>query len=127
MHHLIVSIKLAFNNLRSNIGRTLLSLLGIVIGVASVILVLSLGSGVKSYLVDLVGSFGTDIIQIEVKVPKVAKTSEANATGQVGGTTITTLKLEDARKVAKLQNISAWYAMIMSQQLTNFEEKRSKR
>jgi putative ABC transport system permease protein len=44
MHEVLVSIKLAIKNLRSNIGRTLLSLLGIVIGVASVILVLSFGA-----------------------------------------------------------------------------------
>jgi len=48
MYELLVSIKLAFKNLRSNLGRTLLSLLGIMIGVASVILVLSFGLGVKN-------------------------------------------------------------------------------
>jgi len=124
MHHLIVSIKLAFKNLRSNIARTLLSLLGIVIGVASVILVLSFGSGVKQYLVDQVSSFGTDIMQIEVKVPKVNKMSSANAGGQVGGVTITTLKLDDAEKIAKLDNIDSWYAMVITQQITSFEEKK---
>jgi putative ABC transport system permease protein len=124
MHELIVSIKLAFKNLRSNIGRTILSLLGIVIGVASVILVLSFGSGVKNYLVDQVSSFGTDIMQIEVKVPKVNKMSEANAGGQVGGVTITSLKLDDAEKIAKLSNIDSWYAMIISQQISSFENKK---
>lgn len=124
MHSLIVSIQLAFKNLRSNIARTLLSLLGIVIGVASVILVLSFGSGVKNFVVAQVSTFGTDLIQIEVKVPKVAKTSTANSTGQVGGVNITTLKLADAEKVGKLENVSSWYAMIMSQQVTSFEDKK---
>jgi putative ABC transport system permease protein len=124
MHELLVSIKLAIKNLRSNIGRTFLSLLGIVIGVASVILVLSFGSGVKSYLVDQVSSFGTDIMQIEVKVPKVNKLSSANAGGQVGGVTITTLKLADAEKIAKLDNIDSWYAMVINQQITSFENKK---
>lgn len=124
MHELIVSIKLAFGNLRSNIGRTLLSLLGIVIGVASVILVLSFGAGMKNYVTSQISSFGTDIIQIEVKVPKVSQISSANAAGQVGGTTITTFKLDDARRVAKLDNIDSWYAMIISQQQTSFEDKK---
>lgn len=124
MHEVIVSIKLAIKNLKSNLCRTLLSLLGIVIGVASVILVLSFGSGVKNYLVDQVSSFGTDIMQIEVKVPKVNKMSSANATGQVGGVNITTLKLDDAKKVAKLDNIDSWYAMVISQQITSFENKK---
>jgi putative ABC transport system permease protein len=124
MHEILVSIKLAIKNLRSNLVRTLLSLLGIVIGVASVILVLSFGSGVKNYLVSQVSSFGTDLIQIEVKVPKVNKYSSANSTGQIGGVNITTLKLEDAQKIGKLDNIDSWYGMIMSQQITNYENKK---
>ncbi len=115
---------MAFNNLRSNLGRTLLSLLGIVIGVASVIMVLSFGTGVKNYVTAQVTSFGSDIIAIEVKVPKVSKTSEANATGQVGGTTITTLKLDDAERISKMDNIGAWYAMVISMQISSFEEKK---
>lgn len=121
MFTFLVSIKLAFRSLRSNIGRTIVSLLGIVIGVASVILVLSFGNGVKDFLVEQVSAFGTNIIEIEIKVPKVSKTSTANATGQVGGTQITTFKLEDARKVAELENVEAWYAMIMSQQVVSYE------
>ena len=73
---------------------------------------------------DQVSSFGTDIMQIEVKVPKVNKMSQANAGGQVGGVTITTLKLEDAQKIAKLPNIDSWYAMVITQQITSFENKK---
>lgn len=124
MHELLVSVKLAFKNLRSNLGRTLLSLLGIVIGVASVILVLSFGSGVKNYVMDQISSFGTDIIQVEVKVPKVSQMSSANAEGQIGGAAITTFKLDDARKVAKLDNVDSWYAMIISQQQTSYLDKK---
>ena len=122
-HGFLVPIKLAFKSLRNNLGRTILSLLGIVIGVLSVILVLSFGSGVKGFLVDQVSSFGSDIIQIEVKVPKVSKTSTQNASGQMGGMQITTLKLEDIEEVAKLSNIGAWYAAIMNQQVISYENK----
>lgn len=123
MNEFIIPIKLAARSIRSNLGRTAFSLLGIVIGVASVILVLSFGMGVKQYLVDQVSSFGTDIMEVEVKVPKVSKNSAQNAGGQVGGTQITTFKLDDAKKVAKLPNIGAWYAMIISQQVISFENK----
>jgi putative ABC transport system permease protein len=121
--NLFIPIKLAFKSLRNNIGRTVISLLGIVIGVASVILVLSFGGGVKGYLVDQVSSFGTDIVEIEVKVPKVSKTSSQNASGQVGGTVITTFKLEDAEKIAKLDNVDSFYAMVMTQQVTSYKDK----
>lgn len=123
MNSFFISIKLAFRSLRSNLGRTVVSLLGIVIGVASVILVLSFGNGVKDFLVEQVSAFGTNIMEIEVKVPKVSKTSTANAVGQAGGTQITTFKLKDAEKVALLKNVDAWYAMIMSQQVVSYEGK----
>ena len=100
-----------------------MSLLGIVIGVLSVILVLSFGSGVKGFLVDQVSSFGSDIIEIEIKVPKVSKTSTQNASGQMGGMQITTLKLEDMEAVAKLSNVGEWYAAIMNQQVISYENK----
>lgn len=122
MYELIVSIKLAFGNLRSNVGRTILSLLGIVIGVVSVILVLALGAGVKEYVVGQIESFGSNIIQIEPKVPKVSKTSSENVSGQFGKQ-LTTLKLEDAEAVAKMSNIGLWYAGSMSQQTVNYQNK----
>ena len=117
----IVAIQLAIKNLSGNLARTSLSLLGIVIGAASVIVVLSVGAGVKDYVVQQVESFGSDIMQIEVKVPKVSKTSAQNQGGMVGGTTITTLKLEDAEGVAKISNVGAWYAGIMDQQIASYE------
>jgi len=120
MKHFIIPIKLAFRSLGNNLGRTMLSLLGVVIGVASVILVLSFGLGVKSFLVDQISSFGSDIIEVEVKIPKVKKTSSQNAGGLSGGTQVTTFKLEDAEKVAKIENIGDWYASIMSQQIVSF-------
>ncbi|MFZ2192895.1 MAG: ABC transporter permease [Candidatus Moraniibacteriota bacterium] len=123
MNNFLVPIKLAFKSIHNNLGRTFLSLLGIVIGVVSVILVLSFGSGVKGFLVDQVSSFGSDIIEIEIKVPKVSKTSTQNASGQMGGMQITTLKLEDMEAVAKLSNVGAWYAAIMNQQVIKYENK----
>ena len=121
MGKIIVAIQLAIKNLSGNLARTSLSLLGIVIGAASVIVVLSVGAGVKDYVVTQIESFGSDIVEIEVKVPKVSKTSAQNAGGMAGGATITTLKLEDAEGVAKISNVGAWYAGIMDQQIANYE------
>lgn len=122
-HELILAIKLAVKNLRSNVGRTVLSLLGIVIGVAAVIVVLSLGAGLRNFVIGQVESFGTDIFNVEVKVPKTEHTSSQNAGAMVGGTQITTLKIEDAEEIAKLSNVRAWYGGIMSQQLTSYRDK----
>jgi putative ABC transport system permease protein len=71
-----------------------------------------------------ISSFGTDIFEIEIKVPKVAQMSAANAVGQIGGAAITTFKLDDARRVAKLENIDSWYAAIINQQQTTYLDKK---
>lgn len=47
MTQLFEYIKMAFQNLRSNKGRSLLTMLGIIIGISSVIMIISIGNGVK--------------------------------------------------------------------------------
>lgn len=124
MYEIIVSIKLAFSNLRSNVGRTTFSLLGIVIGVTSVVLILSFGLGVKNFVVGQITSFGTDIIGVEIKVPKTKHVSAENIAGVVGGTQITTFKLEDAEELAELPNIGDWYAWIIGQEIVSYESEK---
>lgn len=123
MHEILTSIKLALRSLRSNVGRTIFSLIGIVIGVAAVIIVLSLGAGVKGFVMSQVESFGTDIIEIEIKTPKTAQTSTQNVGSMVGGAQVTTLKIEDMEEVAKLSNLGAWYGAAMSQDITSYKNK----
>ena len=41
-------IKIALMNIRSNKGRSVLTMLGIIIGIASVIMIISVGNGIKS-------------------------------------------------------------------------------
>jgi putative ABC transport system permease protein len=120
MHELIISIKLAFKNLRSNLGRTVLTLVGVVIGVIAVILVSSLGQGVKSFILGQVGTFGTDLIQIEVKVPATGKASTQNAVGQASGIQITTMTIDDAKEIGKLPNVAAYAPGTMTQELSSY-------
>jgi len=119
MHGILISIKLALHNLRSNVGRTTLSVLGIVIGVVSVVLVLSLGFGVKNYIVGQIESFGTDIIQVEVKVPQTKQMSAKNIQGTASGS-ITTLKIDDLEEVGKLPNIAGWYGASIGQAIASY-------
>ncbi|HBI16979.1 MAG TPA: hypothetical protein DDY52_02385 [Candidatus Moranbacteria bacterium] len=83
------------------------------------ILILSLGNGLKNFVVAQVESFGTDIVQIEVKTPNTAHMSSENASSMTGGMQITTLKLDEIEDVAKLSNLGSWYGGILSQQITN--------
>ncbi len=119
MHEILVSIRLALKNLRSNQGRAALSILGIVIGVVSVVLVLSLGMGVKGYIVGQIEAFGTDIIQIEPKVPQVNKNSTKNVQGAITGS-VTTLKLDNIDAVGKMANVAGYYAANIGQAIVAY-------
>src|SRR3989344_3599104 len=57
-------IKLAFNALRTNKIRSLLTMLGIIIGVASVILLVSIGTGLQNYVTEQFASLGSNTIMV---------------------------------------------------------------
>lgn len=56
-------------SLQRSRGRTLLSMLGIVIGIASVILVLSIGRAAQMYIQNQISSLGSDLIFVESGQP----------------------------------------------------------
>jgi len=57
MGHLTEYVKMALKNIQSSKGRSFLTMLGIIIGIFSVILIISIGDGVKSDLSDELNSF----------------------------------------------------------------------
>lgn len=118
-HELFVSIKLALSNLRNNLGRTVLTLLGIVIGITSVIIISASGQGLKGYVINQVETFGTDYIQVEPRVPSPERMS-----GHMNTLTIqiTTLKVEDAEAAMKLPNISDVYGASIGQAIVNYQD-----
>ncbi len=58
------NIKIAFKSLRGTQWRSLLTVLGVVIGVASVVTIVSIGEGIKHQIVAQVNHFGSDLITI---------------------------------------------------------------
>ncbi len=59
-----VILRSAIKSLRTNILRTSLTMLGIIIGITSVILISSIGQGAVAYITDELSSFGTNFFQI---------------------------------------------------------------
>lgn len=111
-----MSLVFAIRTIRTHKARTFLALLGVVIGVFSVVVVQSLGDGVKRFILGQVESFGTDVIQVEVKVPNTGKMSSENATGRAQGVQITTLKTPDRDAIMRLPNVEAAYAGTIGQE-----------
>jgi macrolide transport system ATP-binding/permease protein len=87
--------KTAMRSLRVNLFRTLLTLLGIIIGVASVVAMLAIGAGAKQTVLDRISAMGTNLLLIRPGAPNIR---------QVGGVTAT-LVAADADAIAELANV----------------------
>ncbi len=128
--NLKLSIKIVIQSIKNNKMRTFLTVLGIVIGVSSIIIVFSAGAGIKNLILGQVKSFGTDIIETEVRIPdknkKGASNSRKTALDIARGVQITTMTLDDVQDINKLPNVIDGYGSIMSQELASYQNKRKK-
>lgn len=57
-------IKIALMNIKSNKGRSVLTMLGIIIGIASVIMVMAIGNGVRGQINEELESMGSGLIEL---------------------------------------------------------------
>lgn len=57
-------IKIAIMNIKSNKGRSVLTMLGIIIGIASVIMIMAIGNGVRGQINDELESIGSGLIEL---------------------------------------------------------------
>lgn len=117
------SVEMALAALMRNKMRALLTILGITVGITAVIVVLGTGKAIEGFITGQVTSFGTDWVQVEVKVPSTAHTSFENAGGMAQGITITTLKEKDAELIRKYSNISDAYAGSTGQEVLTYQDK----
>jgi len=80
-------LKMAIRSLVANKLRTFLTTLGIIIGVASIISMISIGEGARQQTLDTISKFGTNIITVKPGQQKTRHVSSQN---------VTTLLLSDA-------------------------------
>jgi macrolide transport system ATP-binding/permease protein len=91
------SIRMATHALGVNLFRTTLTLLGIVIGVGSVIAMLAVGNGAKQTVIDRISALGTNLLLVRPGSPEMRG---------VGGR-VTTLVPTDAAALSALPNVVA--------------------
>ncbi|MFH1979233.1 MAG: ABC transporter permease [Patescibacteria group bacterium] len=119
MSSIFSAFKIAFRALSAQKIRTGLAVLGVMVGMTSVIIVFSAGEGIRGLVVGQIESFGTDVIQTEVKIPSSKKgmASEAQSGASLAtGVQVTTLTLEDMEEVNKIENIKNGYGVVMTQE-----------
>lgn len=95
------SLSLALRSLTSNKMRSFLTMLGIIIGVGAVIVIMSVGAGAQSLILNQLDSFGSDLIAV---LP--GQSDEKGPPSQAFGITVTTLKYSDAKELIKPENVA---------------------
>jgi len=92
MPDVVEASKMAFNALRNNVMRTLLTLLGIIIGVASVVAMLAIGNGAKQDVLTRISSMGVNLLVVRQGATNVRSPGP--------------LTFEDADAISQLPNVS---------------------
>lgn len=90
------AVKMAVRALYANLFRTVLTLLGIVIGVGSVVAMLAIGTGAQNSVLDRISAMGSDLLLV--------RPSMANFRG--GGSAPVTLIPADADAILELPNVA---------------------
>ncbi|MBA4336860.1 hypothetical protein C0416_03760 [bacterium] len=114
-------LHLAVNGLKTNKGRTVLTTIGIVIGIATIVIVLSAGRGLEKFIFKQIESFGADTIEVEMKIPSVSDMEMASS--MVGGAEVTTLKTDDFEALKSIPNVDNYYAAILGQYKSVYKNK----
>ena len=77
-HEWVVVFRLAFRNLKTNAMRTALTILGIVIGIMSVIIVMAGGTGLKKYVMGQVDIFDGRCLWTNISFPLPPNATETD-------------------------------------------------
>lgn len=102
------AVRMAFRSLKANIFRTMLTLLGIVIGVSSVVAMLAIGEGAQQDILAIMNQMGTNVMTVRPeRLPGSFRRLPS------------TLTLDDARQVeANIPNIVAAIPQMQSRSST---------
>ncbi len=121
-------LKQAIRGIKSNPSRTILTTLGIMIGIGTVILVLSAGEGFKSYINAQVEAFGSNSIIIQTSVPVSTKARSGSGFGSnepkssaSNAIPITTLKVRDVEDIKNVPNVKNAYGASVGQQIVTYK------
>lgn len=91
------AVKMAFRSLQANLFRTVLTLLGVIIGVGAVVAMLAIGEGSRAEVMARFESMGPNLLFVRPGAPGT----------RMRGSAIATLTLQDAQALGELENVIA--------------------
>ena len=114
---MISDLKIALSNLRTARWRSFLTMLGIIVGIASVVTVFSLGEGLKRQLLGQIDELGTDLITVRPgKLVSRGDSGQVDSLNPLALLGTTTLSEQD---VIALQRSSSLQAVLPMSLITN--------
>jgi len=124
---MFIAFKQSIKSLTANPVRTVLTTLGIIIGIAAVILVLSAGEGFRSLINAQVEAYGSNTLFAETRVPPTTKNRGAGAASAdisrvTSAVAITTLKNRDLEEIKRLSNVVNGYGMVVGQKVASYRD-----
>lgn len=105
---------LSLNALKTNVVRTVLTMLGVIIGIASVIIIMSLGSGATQSIVGEISSFGANILTVQAG-------RNIRGPGGGGGSTVDTLVEDDVKAISLLPNITSVAGLVSTNKQITYD------
>ncbi len=104
-----IIFKLALKNIFSNKKQSLLTMLGIIIGIASVITIISLGKGAESLITNQIKQIGTNLMAV---IP--GKSEDGGGPPPIArGIIITTLKEHDANLISQVHDVEGVVPIVL--------------
>ena len=100
------NVRMALNSLKSTKTRSFLAMLGVIIGVSSVVIIVALGQGVKKQVLDQINQLGSDIVTI-----RPGKSFGMKANGLINGASsgfaagTSTLSTKDIESLKQLPQV----------------------
>lgn len=121
-----IYLKQAIRGIKSSPSRTILTTLGIMIGIGTVILVLSAGEGFKSYINAQVEAYGTNTVIAQTSVPSSTKARSSGSSSEPNNSAsnavpITTLKIRDVEDIKNIPNVKNAYGASIGQQIVTYK------
>jgi len=98
----LATLKMAMTALWINKVRSILTLLGIVIGISAVVVIIASGEGVQQFVLGQIQSFGTNVMSV---MPGGSEDEQMGPPAAVMGVTVTTLTMDDMYAIGDSRNV----------------------
>lgn len=112
--------RMSFDALKKNRVRTILSIVGIVIGISTLVIVLGISNAAEGFIRDQLASFGADTVFVEVKIPNADRATSGAAQG--AGVQVKTMKIADVVGARKIPNVKDSYGAAIGQEKVIYRE-----